>query len=120
MLEDRSASDGEFQLRFIADGEPGNVDPTRISSLLLAYRRNGTDTLEILQQRHTRPVADLSIRAGQFHHLKVEIANNHWRIQLDDQQYEVNDARLPSERFYIQLYGWQPTDRWHVRNFQVY
>jgi hypothetical protein len=27
---------------------------------------------------------------------------------------------MPAERFYIQLYGWEPADRWHVRSFKAY
>jgi hypothetical protein len=124
MLEERSSTDGSFQLRLVAEGESANVDAKRFASLGLGYRRNGTDQLFTSQrpnsQHDFQVIADLPIRAGQPYRIKLEVQQARWRITVNGQTYEVTDVSLPSEHFYIQLYGWQPTDRWHVRSFKVY
>jgi hypothetical protein len=43
-----------------------------------------------------------------------------WWVDLNDESYEVDGVSMPAERFYVQLYGWEPADCWPVRGFKAY
>jgi hypothetical protein len=124
VLEARASSQGEFQLRFVAEGQPRDLDAKQLTSLAFAYRQNGTDQLFVVQhpspQQDLRVLANTPIRAGRAYHIRIHIQPDHWRVDLNDESYEMDGISMPAERFYIQLYGWEPQDRWHVRNFKAY
>lgn len=51
--------------------------------------------------------------------MKYEVLKDGLHIWIDDHAYDTGGATVPYDRFYIYMSGWQPTNRWHVRNFVV-
>jgi hypothetical protein len=62
----------------------------------------------------------LTIKPGSWHHLKYEVLKDSLRITVDEQAYSSGGAVVPYDSFYIELSGWQPTNRWHVRKFSIH
>jgi hypothetical protein len=41
------------------------------------------------------------------------------RIRVDGQLHDAGKIAAPFEEFHIQLWNWQPSSRWRVRDFTV-
>jgi hypothetical protein len=53
------------------------------------------------------------------HRLEVEIGPDQLRIRVDGQLHDAGKIAAPFEEFHIQLWNWQPSSRWRVRDFTV-
>jgi hypothetical protein len=123
VLEARASQQGAFRLRFVAEGQPRDFDAKQFISLELAYRQNRPDQLTIVQRpltRQDRVLENMSVHADRAYHIRIHLQPDHWQVTLNDETYEIDGISMPSERFYIQLYGWEPADRWHVSHFKAY
>src|ERR1039457_640908 len=69
LLEDRTSAHGGFQLRFVAEGQPKDLDLTRLTYLSWNYFHNATDRLSLNLHpsfpQELQRIADLPIRPGQ-------------------------------------------------------
>ena len=119
-----ASSQGAFQLRFVAEGQPRDLNAKQFTSLRFAYRQNETDQLFVVQhpspRQDLRVLVDTPVRAGRAYHIRIHTQQDHRRVNLKDESFESDEVSMPTERFYIQLYGWEPADRWHVRSFKAY
>jgi hypothetical protein len=62
----------------------------------------------------------LSIKPDGWHHLKYEVTKGSLLITVDGQACSSGGAVVPYDSFYVYLFGWQPANRWHVRNFSIH
>jgi hypothetical protein len=60
------------------------------------------------------------VQAHKVYTMRFEITAAQVRIVIDGQAYDLAGVKIPYERFCIQLGGWQPANRWHVRNFSIH
>jgi hypothetical protein len=60
------------------------------------------------------------VQARKPYAIRIEITTTQVRLVIDGQAHDLVGVRIPYERFYVQLGGWQPTNRWHVRNFSIH
>ncbi|MEI6083879.1 MAG: hypothetical protein WCS70_06215 [Verrucomicrobiota bacterium] len=123
-LERRTSSDGTFEIRLVAEGEPKNLDARNVLGISVSYKRDGGDSISFLGQnrrliRKYSP-AGFHLKTDKPYRVKLRIEPERLLLQVNDMEQEICDLRLPTERFYIQLFGWQPTDRWHVPKFATY
>ncbi len=129
-LEQRAANDGSLDLHFIPGGMAKDIVPRPATKFRLIYSntgeygsvdrleidRNGVDGDEILWSH-----APFKLEAGRVYHVVLSVdTSGRPTAAVDGRSYELPEGlTVPHERFQIQLLGWQPTNRWHVRNFVV-
>jgi hypothetical protein len=129
-LEQRAADDGSFDLHFIPEGMPKDVVPRPATKFRLIYSNTGdfgsVDRLEIDQNGVDRDEvlwshAPFEMEAGRAYHVVLTVdGSGRLTAAIDGRSCELpKELVVPHERFQIQLLGWQPTNRWHVRNFGV-
>jgi hypothetical protein len=59
------------------------------------------------------------LKVGEPHRLELELGGETLRVWVDGQEYKGGKApSLPAE-YYLQIWNWQPSSRWRVRNFNV-
>jgi hypothetical protein len=124
-LEARTASDGAFAIKFVASGEPHQMVAFR-----MIYRNpgaySGKDGLAI-ERRSGSLQADVpgdeepfDLKPAVPYHVKVEMLADRLRVTINKRPYEAAGVSVPKQDFYVQLGGWQPANRWHVRNLVVH
>lgn len=126
MLEQRVATDGALTCEFVPTTQAVDQDLERGVIVRFHYDDKG-DALSVYERFQRRPTpqgknwsrTSLSIKPGSWHHMKYEVLKDGLHIWIDDHAYDAGGATVSYDRFYIYVSGWQPTDRWHVRNFVV-
>jgi len=125
-LEELQANDGCVWINFA----PAESDRERLMrhaavtvSLGYGQRDGGGGHLSI--DRPNLPSTRLatnpfSISARTPYHLRIELLRDKMRVTLNDQTYEAENVTLPYAEFRVYVRGWQPINRWHVRNFTVH
>jgi hypothetical protein len=125
-LEDRKANDGCVWIDLWPVGLPSDVEPARFFSVSVGYAEDGTWGVTVAERLQRWPLKELTVlkrqpiqsSIGKWHHLELDCLGDSTRIALDEATYELKSP-APYDRFQITLRGWQPTNRWHVRNFVV-
>ena len=129
-LEGRVGNDGLFGVGFVPTGQPGDTGPVNHRFLQIAYRgagvSDGRDSLAFLARDNN--VRDtilwgeepFVVQARKPYAIRVEVTEDQVRVVIDDHAYDLKGVKIPYKRFYIQLYSWQPTNRWHVRKFSIH
>jgi hypothetical protein len=128
-LEARVASDGFFGVGFVALGEPPDNGHIHLRWLQMACRgpeaedsRDGFSFLGrdgILKDKLLWGEEPFPIKSGKVYSIRLEVTEDQVRIIIDGRTYDLKDVKIPYKEFYIYLLSWQPTNRWHVRNFVV-
>jgi len=119
-LEDRTATDGNLRVMFLRAGQPKNADPTGYIMFCLTYRNNGQDELELYGQGGRLWQQPFTVEAGLAYHIKLELRpETGIVVTINGKTFELTSGQVSFSPVAIQLQGWQPTDRWHVRNFTV-
>jgi len=128
-LEERAASDGSFDLFLVPEGVSAERYPDPMTNLRLIYSNTGdygsVDRLEMSRSDDSRPQLlwnkPQKLEAGVTYRLKMAL-DAEGRIQLHINGRDVplpDSVRVRYQSFHIQVGGWQPTNRWHMRNFSV-
>jgi hypothetical protein len=129
-LEARVAPDGFFGIGFVPVGEPPENGPLHIRWLQVAYRNSepegradvfsflGRDGM--LRDGLLWGETPLPIQAGKVYSVRLEVQENHVRLVIDDHDYDLSAVTVPYKEFHIYLFGWQPTNRWHVKEFSIH
>ncbi len=127
MLEQRVSNDGALACVFVPTTQAVDRDTERGVYVLFHYDSDGdaVSVQERLQRWPTHKRKDwsrtpLSIKPGTWHHMHYEVLKDSMHIMVDDQIYPSGGAVVSYAPFYIYLFGWQPTNRWHVRNFSIH
>jgi hypothetical protein len=127
MLESRVADDGALTCEFVPSTQAVDREPERHVQVLLQYDQHGeaVSVQERFQRWPTQKYktwsrAPLSIKPGSWHHMKYEVMKGGLNITVDGQAYGSGGAVVPHKAFYVYLLSWQPTSRWHVRNFWIH
>ncbi|HXI84942.1 MAG TPA: hypothetical protein VNL17_12720 [Verrucomicrobiae bacterium] len=130
MLESRTASDGSFDLYFLPTGQPLDVIPRQLTKFRIIYSNTGdygsADRLEIDRQEGTRgfPVwtgPPFKVEAGKVYHVKINVlAAGKLNINVNGVDSSIPDTVTVPRSFQVQLGGWQPANRWRVRNFSIH
>jgi hypothetical protein len=126
MLEEMRASDGALSCGFVPAGQPADRDVERAIHVSWQYNQNG-QTLLVVERFQRWPTHEnktwletpLAIEPGNWHHIKFEVTKDGLHIWIDDHAYDSGGASVPYDRFFIYMSGWQPSNRWHVRNFVI-
>ena len=124
-LEERTASDGSLAITLVPAGAPADMDPEELIQFRMIYRSagaySGRDAL-VIEKRYGTVWGEepFKLRAGEPYHLKLEVTSSGLRISVNGQAYEPDHVTVPFGKFHIQFGGWQPTNRWHVRNITVH
>jgi len=131
VLENRTASDGSFDLYFLLTGQPLDVVPRQLTKFRIIYNNTGeygsVDRLEIDRQEGARGFAvwtgpPFKVEAGKVYHVKINVlVAGKLSISVNGVAFDIPDTvALPYRSFQVQLGGWQPGNRWRVRNFVVH
>jgi len=129
-LEDRLAPDGFFGLEFVPIGSPRDTGPANFRRFRIIYRnaaaKSGHDALDMYAgdaasgQKILWGEEPFTVEARKPYAVRFEVLADQMRITINGTAYDLKDVKIPYKQFYIQLVGWQPTDRWHVRNFSIH
>jgi len=124
-LEELQANDGCVWINFA----PAESDRERLMrhaavTVSLGYGQHDGGGGHLTIDRPNLPSTRLStnpfsISARTTYHLRIELLHGKMRVILNDQTYEAENVTLPYAEFRVYVRGWQPTNRWHVRNFTV-
>jgi hypothetical protein len=126
MLERRTANDGALTFGLVPTSQPIDIDLERWMDMALTYDSAG-DRLRVEErfQRWPKIISKawqthaFTIQPGKYHHLECQVSKTGTRLFVDGREYSTGGLIVPYDKFYIILSGWQPTNRWHVRNFAV-
>jgi hypothetical protein len=117
-----------LQVKFVPVGQPTDREPTQSTKLVMGNRHGppSGDQNVVFIQRHDGSVTKeiwgeqpFTIKTGEPYRLKLEILPDRMRITLNGQAFDAPGVTLGYKAFHIQLDGWQPPNRWHVRSFSV-
>lgn len=61
-----------------------------------------------------------SLKSREIYRLKLEISATGWRVTINDKAYKAIKVGVPYEKVLIELWNWQPSTRWQVREFRIY
>lgn len=129
-LEDRLAPDGYVGLEIVPGNSPRDMAPPDFRSFRMIYRNpgaySGRDGLDVCGREG--PSGDrilwgeepFTVKARTTYAIRLEVAADHMRAIINGTSYDLKGVKVPYKQFCIQLVSWQPTDRWHVRNFVVH
>jgi hypothetical protein len=131
VLEGRTASDGSFDLYFLPTDQPLDAVPHQLTKFRIIYSNTGdygsVDRLEIDRLEGGRGFAVwtgplVKVEVGKVYHLKISLlAEGKLNVSINGVDSSIPDTvALPYRSFQIQLGGWQPANRWHVRNFSIH
>ena len=131
VLESRTANDGSFDLYFLPTGQPLDAIPHQLTKFRIIYSNTGeygsVDRLEIDRQEGGKGLVvwsgpPIKVEVGKVYHLKISVlAEGRLNININGVAAGIPDTVvLPSRFFQVQLGGWQPANRWHVRNFSIH
>jgi hypothetical protein len=125
LLEARSGTDGGLAIRLIPPDQPADLNITQTLYLVLSYRPSGEAIAEIQSCNASSTAKTLwggkpfDLRVGKPNQLQIDLRREGMRFTVNGQTFEAGDVVVPYDRFYIQIWGWQPVNRWHLRNFVV-
>jgi hypothetical protein len=60
-----------------------------------------------------------ALDAQKPHRLELEIGAARFQVRVDGQLYEAEKIGVPFEEFHLQLWNWQPSSRWRVKELSV-
>ena len=127
MLEGHVTDDGALMCEFVPATQALDKEPERNLRILFQYDQQGgaVSIRERFQRWPTESYkkwsrSPLSVDPGNWHHMKYEVTNTGLNISIDGRTYDSNGAAVPYKMFYVSLLSWQPTNRWHVRNFSIH
>jgi len=130
LLDKRAASDGSLDLFVIPAGLPVDRYPEPMTNLRLIYSNTGdygsVDRLDLNQSGATADPLVWSkpakLEAGKTYHVTMTLdAAGKLRLSVNGEPQPVPATlRVPYRQFQLQFGGWQPTNRWHVRNVVVH
>jgi hypothetical protein len=124
MLEKRATSDGSFGIQFIPVDEPADMGPQRLVALQMIYRNpgaySGRDGLVMGGENGTLwGEKSFQVEPERVYRIRLEILPDQVQFQIDDEKYEAAGVKVTYEKFRVYLKGWQPGNRWHVRNIRI-
>jgi hypothetical protein len=127
MLEQQNADDGCIWIDLFPVGQPANLEPTQFLSFSFGYGY-GSSKMAIVQRYQRYPLQERKhwehempkFEAGRLYRLRLQYLPDRMRINIDGQSYDLPSLTVPYGTFQVTLRGWQPTNRWHVRNFSIY
>ena len=131
-LEERAANDGSFDLYILPPDLPLDLTPVRFpfTKFRIIYSNTGdygsVDRLNVEQGNGVvagTPWTKIPfpVQAWANYHVTVRVSlSGRLRITINGQRYLIpRKGRIRYQQFQFQLGGWQPGNRWHVRNFVV-
>jgi hypothetical protein len=134
VLEQRLANDGAIELLFEPPDVPDTLQADRNVTVLLCYRNpgaySGTDGIAVHELlsfgerfhpngRVIWPERPFHLNAGETYHVSLLATTDGMQWTVNGQMYDLTGVKVPFDRFRIMLFGWQPTNRWHVRNISI-
>jgi hypothetical protein len=134
VLEERFAPDGSMQVIFDPADVPDDLQGEQNIDAQMCYRNrgaySGTDGIlvnELLslgenfhpQSRIIWPEKPFQLNAGETYHVSLVVTARGMQWTINGETHDLTGVKVPFDKFRITLYGWQPTDRWHVRNVSV-
>ncbi|HUI07748.1 MAG TPA: hypothetical protein VL486_12165 [Verrucomicrobiae bacterium] len=129
-LEERTAPDGWWGVEFVPVKSPRDSGPREFCRFRMIYRNpsanSGHDCLVMEESGGTSGVKQLwgevpvTLSAGKPYAVRLEVAADHVQVTINGSVYDLKAVKVPYGQFYIQLVGWQPRNRWHVRNFSIH
>ena len=125
LLEARSGTDGALEIRLVPIDQPADSNLTQTLYLALSYQPSGEASVAIESCNGSIRAETLwgrkpfELRVGKPNQLGIELQLDGIRFTINGQTFEAKGVTVPYDRFYIQIWGWQPVNRWHVRNFVV-
>jgi hypothetical protein len=126
LLEKRETNTGGFGLMFVPTDQITDSDPDRFIAATIQY--DETAYALIVEERVRKSPAleektllheQFKLKVGTPYHVKCQVTQSGLRITIDGQVYEAKRATVPYDNFRIQLTGWQPANRWRIRNFVI-
>ena len=129
-LEQRLASDGSLDIFLIPPNLSRDLYPKPMVNVRLIYSNTGdynsVDRIDINQTDEAGRLLTWSdpafkLTAGQSYHIQMEVTKDgKLHLNIGGKEIQIPPAfSLLYREFQVQILGWQPTNRWHVRNFSV-
>jgi len=128
-LEQMPDLGGGFSVIIFPPGPEADIDPERSQRLTLGFedpKGEPLDTTPSINQYEGAPRGQtiwkggsFPLKPGELYRLRLDISATGWRIAINDHTYETRDAPVPYDEVMIELWNWQPSTRWRVRNFRA-
>ena len=124
--------DGGFLLTFAPTNSPADVDLHRSTILGISYQSPtaasvaSSGALLLYVKDSSSPAravwgpVPFTCEEGRFYHLHVEARIDGLSITTDQQRVEPMVLKIPYGQIFVQMHGWKPPSRWHVRNFSIH
>ena len=129
-LEERAATDGAAWFDVVDEQDSRNLDPKRCVMFTFGYAhpasRFNTGELSVWRcdgNSHGPMVwgkTPFPVAAGQTYQLRWDIRADGMTMTIDGQTFDIPDVTVPWEKVQVRLMGWQPANRWHVRNLTIH
>ncbi|HVM60393.1 MAG TPA: hypothetical protein VMV72_05935 [Verrucomicrobiae bacterium] len=116
-------------IKFVPVGQPLDTEPDRLTTLAIGNRHappSGDKDVMFIERREGGRARKLwgeqefTAKPDRVYHLKAEISPDKIRITIDGQTFEAPGVTVGYPKFYVQLQGWQPPNRWHVQDFSIH
>ena len=91
-----------------------HAPPSGDKNVVFVQRRENGVTKELWGEQ------PFTVNNGDVCRLKLELFPDALRITVNGQTFQVPGVTVGYKKFYLQLEGWQPPNRWHVRSFSVH
>lgn len=124
--------DGGFLLKFAPTNSLTDVDLPRSTILCVSYQSptaasvDSSGALLIFVKDGPSPVKTVwgpvpfTCEEGRFYHLRIEARIDGLSITTDQRGVERIALKIPYGQFFVQMHGWQPPSRWHIRSFSIH
>jgi hypothetical protein len=118
-----------LQVKFVPVGEPADAEPKQMTVVVMGNRNappSGDQDVVFITRRAGASSKEIwgeqafAIKTGEPYRLRCEVLPDRIRITINDQTFDAAGATVDYKEFYIQLDGWQPPNRWHVRNLLIH
>ncbi len=127
-LDERQADDGSVDVSFIPTGLPTNLVLQTRTTFRIIYRGAGSSTgsdaltIEQLTNGSGSEVwgeVPFVVEAGKSNRIRIAIGSDSKITLTVNNVVYVTGIVVPYSTFQVQVSGWQPLNRWTVRNFRV-
>lgn len=69
--------------------------------------------------RTVRALGAVELTVGEPNRLKVQVGRENWVVTLNDETFTLEGVKPEYDEVLIQLWNWQPSSRWSVRDFSI-
>jgi hypothetical protein len=145
VLSEMSNPETAFHVNFVHPDQPRNLNLVRYVSVNMNCRSAGYGGLQRVPAMETAtgfggllctPAVDVvtgfgrprtvwsgesfPLQIGKTYHLKAHVTSSEITVTINDNEYRIQEAGVAYKEVLLDLWGWQPSSTWQVKNLRVY